>query len=121
VPEDLSNRQLLFLPADLFLLGWHRLISFLNLRRNSLQCRPQPAQILGGPKSPTKLDANGWLEDISKFPSLRQLNLADNRLQTFPNAIFLLSGLTELDLSGNRLPNLPSNIRLLTKSIIGFN
>lgn len=113
--EDLSNRQLLFLPADLFLLSHYRLISGLNLRRNSLQCRPHPPQILGGQPIPIKTGALGWLDDLSAFPSLRHLNLADNRLPKFPASLLQLDGLTELDLSGNKIAAIPPNIRLLAK------
>uniref|UniRef100_A0AC35GDY6 PPM-type phosphatase domain-containing protein n=1 Tax=Panagrolaimus sp. PS1159 TaxID=55785 RepID=A0AC35GDY6_9BILA len=101
---DLSDRQLLFLPDKLFYVGSQRMITNLNLRRNSLLLKP--TNTIGSPLI-------GWLDDVARFPSLRTLNIADNSLYTFPHSVVQLTALMELNLSGNRISILPSNIRML--------
>uniref|UniRef100_A0A7E4VMT8 PPM-type phosphatase domain-containing protein n=1 Tax=Panagrellus redivivus TaxID=6233 RepID=A0A7E4VMT8_PANRE len=101
---DLSDRQLIFLPDKLFYVGSQRMITSLNLRRNSLLIKP--SNTTGSPLI-------GWLDDVARFPSLRTLNIADNCLHTFPHAVIQLTALCELNLSGNRISILPGNIRML--------
>lgn len=57
----------------------------------------------------------GWLDDLPRFQSLRNLNLADNDLGHFPAAVLLLPAVTELNLAGNKLYDLPPQISKLRK------
>lgn len=98
---DLSDHRLLLLPDELFLVGVNRQIVSLNLRRNSLQYRPSNQA-----RSPLV----GWLDEVSRLQALRSLNIADNSLYYFPNAVTQLTNLTELILSGNRISCIPTQI-----------
>uniref|UniRef100_A0A1I7ZCU3 PPM-type phosphatase domain-containing protein n=1 Tax=Steinernema glaseri TaxID=37863 RepID=A0A1I7ZCU3_9BILA len=104
---DLSDRHLLFLPDQLFSVGSQRLITSLNLRRNSLMSKPPAAK---APLNPII----GWLDDLTRFQSVRVLNLADNALRVFPAAVTEMPSVQELVLCGNRIPLVPPSIRLMT-------
>ncbi|TKR77402.1 hypothetical protein L596_018385 [Steinernema carpocapsae] len=102
---DLSDKHLLFLPDQLFSIGSQRMITSLNLRRNSLLVKyPSKA-----PLSPVI----GWLDDLTRFQSVKVLNLTDNALRVFPVAITEMTAISELVLCGNRISVIPPSIRLM--------
>lgn len=98
---DLSDHRLLLLPDELFSVNTSRQIVSLNLRRNSLQYRPN---------NQVRSPILGWVDDVGRLHALRSLNIADNLLNQFPNAVTKLSNLTELLLSGNRISCIPIQI-----------
>ncbi|VDM97626.1 unnamed protein product [Thelazia callipaeda] len=102
---DLSDHRLLLLPDELFSVNVNRQVSTLNLRRNSLQFRP---------KNQIRSSLLGWLDDLGRLHALRSLNIADNSLYHFPNAVTCLKNLTELILSGNRITSVPLQMGELT-------
>ncbi|EFO23985.2 hypothetical protein LOAG_04501 [Loa loa] len=98
---DLSDHRLLLLPDELFSVSVIRQIITLNLRRNSLQFRPN---------NQIQNPLLGWLDDVGRLQSLRSLNIADNSLHHFPITVTHLNNLTELILSGNRISYIPAQI-----------
>lgn len=54
---------------------------------------------------------------MSRLQALRSLNIADNSLYYFPNAVTQLTNLTELILSGNRISCIPAQICELVKYV----
>ncbi|KAK0416541.1 hypothetical protein QR680_012550 [Steinernema hermaphroditum] len=102
---DLSDKHLLFLPDQLFSVGSQRMITSLNLRRNSLMSKPSSK----APLNPII----GWLDDLTRFQSVRVLNLADNALRVFPAALTEMTAVQELVLCGNRISVVPPSIRLM--------
>ncbi|XP_071092127.1 PH domain leucine-rich repeat-containing protein phosphatase 2-like [Haliotis cracherodii] len=94
---DLSNCHLEFLPETVFI---NDDLEILILRHNVLRERPIEEDIY----------TIGWLDDLPRFTHLRSLNLADNGLVNFPQAVCRMRTLTELNVASNKLEEIPSQI-----------
>lgn len=125
---DLSSNNLIKLPICVFQLNS---LKVLNLSQNCLQTLPetdtdaylnQSNQLYqSNNKNKSRMSksksfsvnlsgrkdsgGNGW-----NLPSLEELYLVDNELETLPMSIFELANLQMLDCSNNHLRHLPSNI-----------
>lgn len=102
---DLSENELERVPEAL--LARLPRLQRLNLARNRLAALPSLAACTALERL---VASENRLEDLGPLPpSLRQLQLADNRLRRIPESVLALAGLVELDVSGNgELRELPA-------------
>jgi PH domain/leucine-rich repeat-containing protein phosphatase len=102
---NLSRCSLNQLPKYLFL---NKNLAALNLSHNFM---------LEMVEAPRLLKAQGWINDIQRFSSLKVLSLSDNNLIHFPVSVCNIVTLTELDLSCNKIKVVPQDIQKLRSLI----
>lgn len=106
---DMMNNDIKFLPEYM---GDMRKIEFIYAQHNDIDKLPE----LEGCEHLQELHiSNNFIKEISerfceKLPSLKVLDLRDNKIEKLPDEIAMLQSLMRLDLSNNSIYSLPTSL-----------
>uniref|UniRef100_A0A1B0CLB2 Myb-like domain-containing protein n=2 Tax=Lutzomyia longipalpis TaxID=7200 RepID=A0A1B0CLB2_LUTLO len=114
---NLSLKELVDVPEEVFRDAVEADVSCINLSRNKLTTIPEGFKVMNSVATELDLSVN-FLKDVpdflSQFTHICYLNLSNNLLESLPDSLGLLNTIREINIASNKLRILPNCLYQMT-------